>query len=65
MAYIVEIESINILNPYLLPLSDSFNFDFSFLILPDIISNNIPVFFFIKYFKFSSGFYIVSLYSFY
>ena len=43
MAYIVEVESINISNLYLLPLSGSFNFDFSFLILPDIISNNIPV----------------------
>ena len=42
-AYIVKIGSINTLNPYLLPLSDSLNFDFSFLILPDIISSNTPV----------------------
>ena len=45
MAYIVEVKSINTPNPYLLPLSSSFNFDFSFLILPDVISDNIPVFF--------------------
>ena len=43
IAYIVEVESINIPNFHLLPLSGSFNFDFSFLILPDVISNNIPV----------------------
>ena len=43
MAYIAEVESINTPNLYLLPLSSFFNFDFSFLILPDIISNNIPV----------------------
>ena len=40
IAYIVEVGSSNTPNPYLLPLSGSFNFDFSFLILPDIISNN-------------------------
>jgi hypothetical protein len=45
MAYIVEVGSINTLNPYLLPLSSSFDFDFSFLILPDIISDNIPILF--------------------
>ena len=44
-AYIIEVESINTFNPYLLPLSGSFDFDFSFLILPDIISDNILVFF--------------------
>ena len=42
-AYIIKIEFINTPNPYLLPLFSSFNFDFSFLILPDIISNNTPV----------------------
>ena len=62
MAYIVKVKSINTPNPYLLPLSGFFNFAFFFLILPDVISNNIPVFFFIKYFKFSFCFYIVSLY---
>ena len=45
MAYIVEVGSINTPNFYLLPLSDSLNFDFSFLILPDVISNNTPVLF--------------------
>ena len=43
MVYIVEVGSINTPNPYLLPLSGSFNFDLSFLILPDVISDNIPV----------------------
>ena len=43
MAYIVEVKSINTSDPYLLPLSSSFNFNLSFLILPDVISNNIPV----------------------
>ena len=45
MAYIAEVKSINAPNPYLLPLFNFFNFDFSFLILPDIISDNIPVLF--------------------
>ena len=43
MAYIVEVESVNIFNPYLLPLSGSFNFDFFFSMLPNIISDNTPV----------------------
>ena len=43
IAYTVKVGSINTPNPHLLPLFGSFNFDFSFLILPDIISNNIPV----------------------
>ena len=45
MAYIVKVKSVNISNFYLLPLSSSFNFNFSFSILPDIISNNMPVLF--------------------
>ena len=45
MAYTAEVESVNTFNSYLLPLSGSFNFDFSFLILPDVISNNTPVLF--------------------
>ena len=64
MAYIVKIESIDVFNPHLLPLSGSFDFNFSFLILPDVISDNIPVFFFIEYFKFSFSFYIVFFISF-
>ena len=43
IAYIAEVGSINTPNLYLLPLSDSFNFNFSFLILPDVIFNNTPV----------------------
>ena len=45
IAYIVEVGSINAPNSYLLPLSGSFNFNLFFLILPNVISNNIPVFF--------------------
>ena len=45
IAYIVKVESVNAFNPYLLPLSGFFNFNFSFSILPDIISNNIPILF--------------------
>ena len=43
MAYIVTVGSVDIPNPHLLPLSGSFNFDLSFSILPDVISDNIPV----------------------
>ena len=45
MAYTVKIESVNTSNPYLLPLSGSFDFDLSFSILPDVISDNISVLF--------------------
>ena len=45
ITYIVEVGSVNALNPYLLPLSSSFNFDFFFLILPDVISDNTLVLF--------------------
>ena len=40
IAYIVIVGSFNAPNPYLLPLSGPLNFDFSFLILPDVISDN-------------------------
>ena len=43
IAYIIEVGSINASNSYLLPLFGSFDFDFSFLILLNIISNNTPV----------------------
>ena len=43
MAYMAKVGSVNTPNPYLLPLSGSFNFDFSFLMLPNVISNNMPV----------------------
>ena len=43
IVYTVKVGSFNTFNPYLLPLADSFNFNFSFLILPDVISNNTPI----------------------
>ena len=43
MAYIVEVGSVDTLNLYLLPLSGFFNFNFSFSMLPDIISDNMLV----------------------
>ena len=43
ITYIAAVGSSNTL--YLLPLADSFNFNLSFLILSDIISNNTPVLF--------------------
>ena len=43
MAYIAKVGSVNTFNPYLLPLSGSFNFNLSFSILPDVISNNTPI----------------------
>ena len=43
MAYMAKVEFINASDPHLLPLSSSFSFDLSFLILPDVISNNIPI----------------------
>ena len=43
IVYIVVVGSSNTPNPYLLPLADSFNFNIFFSILPDIISDNIPV----------------------
>ena len=43
ITYIAKVGSINTSNPYLLPLSNSLNFDFSFLILPDVISDNTSI----------------------
>ena len=43
ITYIVKVGSFNTLSPYLLPLTDPFTFNFSFSILPDVISNNIPI----------------------
>ena len=43
MAYITAVGSINTPNPHLLPLSGSFDFNLSFSILPDVISDNTPV----------------------
>ena len=45
IAYIVEVGSIDSPNSHLLPLFNSFNFDLSFSILPDVISDNTPVLF--------------------
>ena len=45
ITYIVKVGFFNIFNPCLLPLADFFASDFSFLILPDVLSDNIPVFF--------------------
>ena len=42
-AYISKVGSSNAPNPYSLPLASSFNFDLFFLILPDVIFNNIPI----------------------
>ena len=41
--YTAVVGSFNTLNPYLLPLFGSFNFNPSFLILPDVISDNISI----------------------
>ena len=43
IVYIVEMGSSNTPNPHLLLLADFFASDFSFLILPDVLSDNIPV----------------------
>ena len=43
IAYIVEVGFINTSNPYLLLLADFFTSNFSFLILPDVLSNNITI----------------------
>ena len=40
ITYIAVVGSFDAPNSYLLPLSNSFDFDFSFLILPDVISDN-------------------------
>ena len=43
IVYIVIVGSFNTPNPYLLPLSGSFDFNLSFLILPNVISDNTPI----------------------
>ena len=45
ITYIVEVGFINAPNSYLLPLFSSFDFNFSFSILPDVISDNTLVLF--------------------
>jgi hypothetical protein len=41
----MEVESLAILVAYQLPLADSFIFNPSFLILPDLLNSNTPIFF--------------------
>ena len=43
IVYIVVVGSFNAPNLHLLPLADSFDFNLSFLILLDMISNNTPI----------------------
>ena len=43
IAYIVIVGFVDVPNPYLLPLSSSFNFNLSFSMLPNVIFNNMPV----------------------
>ena len=43
ITYIVEVGFFNAPNPYLLPLADFFAFNFFFLILPNILSDNISI----------------------
>ena len=45
IAYIVKVGSFNTPNSHLLPLVDFFIFNFSFLILSNIIPNNTPILF--------------------
>ena len=45
IAYIVKVESVDTFNSHLLPLSGFYNFDFSFSILLNIISDNMPILF--------------------
>ena len=41
----LKVKSLATLVAYLLPLVSFFNFNFSFLILPDVISDNTPILF--------------------
>ena len=43
IAYTAVVGSFDVPDPYLLPLSSSFDFDLSFSILPNVISDNTPV----------------------
>ena len=43
IVYTAAVKSSNTPNPHLLPLANSFNFNLSFLILPDVIPNNTPI----------------------
>jgi hypothetical protein len=41
----IKVESLTTLVAHQLPLADSFIFNPSFLILPDLLNNNTPIFF--------------------
>ena len=43
IVYIAKVGSFNTSDSHLLPLTNFLNFNFSFLILPNIISNGIPI----------------------
>ena len=43
IAYVTKVGFFNTPNPYLLPLADFFASNFFFLMLPDVLSDNIPV----------------------
>ena len=43
ITYIAKVGFFNTPNPHLLPLANLFTSNFSFLILPDVLSDNIPV----------------------
>ena len=43
ITYIVKVGFFNTPNPHLLPLADFFTFNFFFSILPNILSDNIPI----------------------
>ena len=43
IAYTAEMGFSDASNPYLLPLANFFTFNFSFSILPDVISDNTPI----------------------
>ena len=43
IAYTVKVKSYNTPNSHLLSVFSSFNFDLSFSILPNVISNNTPI----------------------
>ena len=46
ITYIAKIGFFNASNPHLLPLANFFASNFSFSILPNVISDNTPVFFY-------------------
>ena len=43
ITYTVKVGFFNTPNPHLLPLANFFTFNFSFSILPNVLSNNTPI----------------------